>query len=249
MASALGKTHFENKAGPVEAPPSMKRDADLREQADFDTMPRPLEITVPHHLQSAWGLNGDNKAQCTKGLRHGIQKEINVDIGILQKVANTYRFFAHTTAMLWDRLCQGYIKHKDKKLEIQTVTDPFTKPLLLRFSCHELPTSSSKIIDAIMMTIKYNDKENIVGTALIDGQPGAVFRDPNVEALKYLGSHAMTGVPSQDGKNDLTSIILQFLSPELLIAVARLFNGFAFTRECKASWSFRNSLTILTNTD
>ena len=130
-------------------------------------MPRPLEITIPHYLQIAWGLNGDNKVQCTKELQHGIQKEINVDIGILQKVTNTYRFFAHTTAMLWDRLCQGYITHKEKKLEIQTVTDPLTKPLLLRFTCHELPTSSLEMIDAIMMTIISTMIEKILWEQLL----------------------------------------------------------------------------------
>ena len=76
-----------------------------------------------------------------------------------------------------------------------------------------------------------------MGKALVDGQPGATFRDPTVEALKYLGTHAMTGVPSQEGKNDLTSIIIQFLSAQLLIAVARLFNGFTLTRESKGTWS------------
>ena len=95
-----------------------------------------------------------------------------------------------------------------------------------------------------MVTIKHNAKYGIVGKALVEGTPGKKFQDPNLEALKYLSTHAMTGVPSQEGKGDLTSIIIPCILADLLIAVAKLFHGFAFTREAKSDFSYRNSLTI-----
>jgi hypothetical protein len=191
-----------------------------------------------------FGLNGDDEKLSTRELKSGIQDEINATIDTRQRITNTYRFFAPTTAMLWDRLSMGCITYKRENLEIQTVTDPFTKPLLLRFTCLQIPTSSSQLIDAIMIIIKHNDKLTIVGKAHIDGTPGELYRDPNIENLKYLSAHAMTGVPSQEGKGDLTSIIIQFISAGLLVAVAKLFHGFAFTREAKADFSYRNALTI-----
>jgi hypothetical protein len=214
---------MKEKAQSVKIILSAQRDDGLREHADYDMMLRPLEITVPHHLQIRFGLNWDDKGLLTCELKSGIQDEINATIDTLQRTAHTYRFFAPTTAMLWDRLSRGYITYKGENLEIQTVTDPFTKPLLLRFTCLRIPTSSSQLIDAIIMIIKHNDKLGIAGKALIDGTPGTPYRDPNIENLKYLSAHAMTGVPSQEGKGDLTSIIIQFISAGLLVAVAKLF--------------------------
>ena len=119
--------------------------------------------------------------------------------------------------------------------------------MLLRFTCHTSSTPAPLLIDALIIIIEANDKHGVVWKALQYGVPGPCFRGPNIEALKYLEVHAMTGFPPQAGKNYLTFIIIQFLSAELLVAVAKLFHGFSFTRQVKGDFSYRSALTFLGN--
>jgi hypothetical protein len=60
IATEVGKTtiYIHNMGQSAKITPSAQTDDDLREHTEYDMMPRPLEITVPHHLQIKLVLMG-----------------------------------------------------------------------------------------------------------------------------------------------------------------------------------------------
>ena len=62
-ATQVGKIQTKTEGSTTTHTPSTQKDDDLRGQADFNPLPRPMESTIPHHLQVSLGLVGADSAK------------------------------------------------------------------------------------------------------------------------------------------------------------------------------------------